>query len=746
MERTSEARALLDGGHGPPLGQPPDILSPAIKASRGGVLEPEQLYSVGVHLETALRVRRYLSSLADRAPKLASLGESLTEQPELTRNLLNSFDEDGRIADSASGELADLRLRVAQLHDNLKDRVNGLLSDPLYEGKLQDDFFTIREERYVLPVKSGHKNHVEGIVHGWSGSGATVFIEPQPVVEANNKLLLAQADIDREIRRILTRLSRQVGGVLRELKRSVEALNHLDLSMASGRFSKELEAHEPVIAPGGLHLKAARHPLLVLSDIRVIPNDIALSAEQNVLVVTGPNTGGKTVALKTTGVCTLMALAGLHIPAEAGSQVPPVPGVHTDIGDEQSIHKSHSTFSGHIANIKAIFNEVEPGALVLLDELVVGTDPLQGAALAQSILEAFSRRRSLVLVTTHYQSLKVLPFQDSRFRNGAVGFDTDKQLPTYKLHLDVPGASSALQTARRLGLEGEIVERAAELAGPEQRQLEVVIARLESEAATLEEERRIASKERRKLQAARTQAEALERRLKLRLKEGLARERSEALQEARRLRDELKKMRRKLREPRRLEEVERDQRRAEGIAQGLAQQEAAARERAAGPALKPSQLRIGQKIFVVSLDTQGELLSLPDSRGRCEVRAGIMTLHVEARDLRRSKAQAQAQAPRRSSRQRSAQTLSWEEAQPQVPDNTVDVRGMRAEEAVDRVETFLDTLYERDRTTGYIIHGHGTGALKKRLREWLPKSRYISDLRPGQRGEGGDGVTAVLLK
>ncbi len=799
LQLTTEARELIEGGGVPVLGEPPDIAPLLGAAARGSVLEAADLRAIGVHLDTAARLRNYFANLIDRSPGLVRLAENLADLPGLARQLLDAFDERGEISDSASGDLGYLRSKVNNLHDQLKERVDRMLKDEDLKGMLQDDYYTIREDRYVLPIIAGHKRHVPGIVHGWSGSGATVYIEPQPVVEANNKLLLAQAEVDREIRRILADLSRQVGEASIQIRHSVTALDQIDLAFAKGQLSKELDATAPILYDLNakhrdpelkpLHLRSARHPLLCLGGVKVVPNDISLSLDQRVLVVTGPNTGGKTVALKTTGILCLMALAGLHIPAAPESVVPLVPGVYTDIGDEQSLDGAHSTFSGHIANIKTIFDALQPGSLVLLDELVVGTDPLQGAALAQAILESLADRDAFVLVTTHYEALKALPFEDNRFRNGAVGFDADKHMPTFKLSLDLPGASSALVTARRLGLDEWIVQRASELAGPEQRQLEQVIRRLESEAAQAENERRMLQSERHKLELARSEAEKLEAKLKERLRQGLARERSEALDEARKLRDEVKQMRRQLIEKsndsawldRKQGQIEK------GITQMLEGLEQTKRAEA-GPQAEISQLQVGKRVFVVSLGTDAELVSLPDSKGRCQVRAGLITTRVELADIRvkgkplggvapgpNAMMQARLQAGLRASAKEEQEDLraqyskkkkeepklpdkgiqvdaeglhaskQWEKALPMAPDNTIDVRGLRADEAIDRVEAFLDQTASRERNAAYIIHGHGTNALKRELRSYLPKSPYVKEIRRGLPHEGGDGVTAVLL-
>lgn len=751
LARTTEARRLLDAGRSVPLSGVPDVVPAARAGRRGGLLEPEQLIAVGHHLEAAARCRRYLADLEDEAPLLAELALGLADEPDLGRALLDAFDEHGELADSASGELGYLRTRVGTLHEQLKQRVHGLLGDPEYEGMLQDDYYTIREDRYVLPIRSGHKRHVEGIVHGWSASGQTVYIEPQPVVEANNKLLMAQAEVNREIRRVLTRLSRQVGEAARAIEGSQQALVAIDLAVAAGLLSKELEATPPALthAPR-LRLKAARHPLLLLAGVEVVPNDILIEPPHQVLVVTGPNTGGKTVALKTAGLCALMTLAGLHVPCAEGTTLPAFPGVFTDIGDEQSLDESTSTFSGHIANVNAILGAMTPGSLVLLDELAVGTDPLQGAALAQAVLEGFASRESLVVVTTHYESLKALPFDDARFRNGAMGFEVDRGAPTYHLTLDVPGSSSALRTARRLGLAADIVDRAEALAGPQQKALQTVIEALEREAAQARIEREGAEEERRVLRAARESAEEIEGKLRQRLRDGLARERDAALEAARKLRDQVQKAQRELKGQRRDATWLADQKsKAERAIDEVVAAKEAEKQAAAGPAPAPQTLKAGQRVWVVSLGAEAELIGPPDDRGRCEVRAGILTVKVDAADLRPVSAK-QAKRNRdeiEGRRPPSAATaaVDWDNAPPQTPDNTCDLRGMRAHEALEKVERFLDAQFERDRSIAFIIHGHGTGALKREVRQWLRTSRYARDQRPGQRHEGGDGVTAVLL-
>lgn len=767
LARNSEARNLIDDGRVPPLGNPPDVDRPVTIASRGGVLDAEDLIDIGSFLESAWRTRKALEDLPDLAPRLAALAAQLVSLPDLSRELRDAFDERGELQNSASGELGSLRTKVGTLHEHLKQSVHSLLADADYTDLLQDEYYTVRDDRYVLPIKSGHKRHVPGIVHGSSQSGHTVFIEPQAVVEANNRLVLAQAEVDREIRRILAKLSKSVGNRATEIRASQETLAAIDLAFAAGFLSKELKGTSPLAAKDApLGLKAARHPLLVLAGIDVVPNDIRLLPEQRGLVITGPNTGGKTVALKTVGLCALMALAGLHIPADEGSTLPLWPAVHTDIGDEQSLDDHRSTFSGHIANLVSILDALQPGSLVLLDEIAVGTDPVQGAALAQAILEGLVDRGVMVMTTTHFESLKALPFEDPRFRNGAVGFDVEAGGPTYRLRMDVPGSSNALSTARRLGLDPAMVERALELAGGQHQRLEQVIARMEAEQALAHNARLAAEKEQRRLEIARTELEAAQARLRQQIKDGVARERDQALREAKSLREDLEKLRR---------QVRRDQNRndpawlasQQGRAQQAIEQVITARKadvaQGSGAPLRPESLRVGQRVWVLSLENEAEIVALPDDKGRVEVRAGIVTARVAQTDLRAAETRkADRKAGKRLREAGAAEAeaaavesgfippdpapvVGWDALPPQVPDNTCDVRGQRVDDAIENVERFLDTVYERDGRVAFIIHGHGTGVLKRQLRLWLQKCKYVRDQRPGLRHEGGDGVTAVML-
>lgn len=754
LRLVAEARRFLDTGRAPPLGEVPDVRAVAGLAARGGILEPEALSAVGLVLEVASRCSRYLDDVRAEAPTLAEEGDALPRRVDLARALLEAVDERGQIADGASGDLGHLRLRVSHLHVQLKSRIDGLVSDPEVASMLQDDYYTIREDRYVLPVRSGHKNHVPGIVHGWSQTAQTVFIEPQAVVEANNALRFAQADVEREVQRILTRLSARVGEAADEIVRAVEHLATIDLALAAASLSSEMDATAPLVTEAAeLSLRRARHPLLVLEGIPVVPNDLQLGGGQRALVITGPNTGGKTVALKTAGLCVLMALSGLHLPCAHDSVVPRVPGLFTDIGDEQSLQAHLSTFSGHVANLRTILDALLPGGLVLLDELVVGTDPVQGSALAQAIAETLVERGALAIVTTHYEGLKALPFTDPRFRNGAMGIDPEGRAPTYRLRLDVPGTSSALVTARRLGLDPAIVDRAETLAGAQHRSLEAVVSRLERDAEAARQAREASEADRRQAEKARRAAEDHERMWRERLKAGLAKERSAALTEARRLRDDIRRLKAQLEEPEMRKDVQKlaeHKSRAEKIIEKVVAQEDAARAAQAGPAVEAAALRPGLRVYVVSLGCEGVIERVPDGRGKVDVRAGLLAMKLDVTDLRLAgdkNPSGKAAPPPPKSPPPAARVSpgSWADVTPQAPHNTVDVRGMRTHEAIAVTERFLDAQVEREATVAYVIHGHGTGALKKELRQWLRTTGYARDFRPGEQHQGGDGVTAVLL-
>ncbi len=765
LERVDEARGALDAEMTPPLSALEDLSAMILRTQRGGVLAPEELSALGRMIDSSTRSKKFLTSLESEYPELFEIGIGLISKPSLAAEIQSSFNAQGQVSDFASGDLAELRRRVDSMHGQLKDRIDGLLKDESVTGMLQDDFYTLREDRYVLPVKSGHKRHMEGIVHGWSSSGATVFIEPKVVVDANNRLRMAQAEEKQEVHRILTKLSRKVAAIADDLQVTQEALIELDYLFACAQLSKDLTCTSPhLTSEPQMRLLEARHPLLALDEnIEVVANDIELGGEAApVLVITGPNAGGKTVVMKTAGLIVMMATAGLHIPADSGSLVPWVSGLFSDMGDEQSLSEGQSTFSGHIANIQAILRRLQSQSLVLLDELAIGTDPVQGAALAQAILEHLVSLKSLVIVTTHYEALKLLSTEGESFRNGAVEYDEEAERPTYRLRYDMPGSSSAIQIAAKLGLPQVLVERAKELTGEQHRRLEDAITRLEREALEARRARREAEQEASRLKSLNHEVAQREKKLKDKLQQATYNERSAAIQEARSLRDQVKALKSQLRDqPMNAEDLSKVERELTASADRLVEAQTRDQLEIYPPDLEPSELKLGQRVWVITLDMHAELTELPDHRGRCSVQAGLLSMEVDLSALRcprggvskqtksgLSKKQRQKQKKQKGGAKASSSSSaepSWNHSLPQTSNNTCDVRGLRSDEAVARVIEFLDDLYGRGINTGYVIHGHGTGALKRHLRAWFPQCDYVHSFRPGKAQEGGDGVTAVLL-
>ena len=764
IHSVDEARSALDADHCPPLSTMSDLSASINRAQRGGVLAPNELQALGSLLNSSTLTLKFFNQHNELYPILSDLSVGLLSKSDLVMEIRSSFDTQGEVSDFASGELSELRRRVDSMHGQLKGKIDGILSDESVNGMLQDQFYTLREDRYVLPIKSGHKRHVEGIVHGWSSSGATVFIEPQVVVEANNRLRMAQAEVKQEVHRILTKLSRKIAQIADRIKEAQAALIELDFLFACAKLSKDLSCTSPHLSvEPELILHEARHPLLELDEnIKVIPNHIELGGEVSpVLVITGPNAGGKTVVMKTAGLLVMMAQSGLHIPCDSGSIVPWVSGLFSDMGDEQSLSEGQSTFSGHIANIQTILRRQKTKSLVLLDELAIGTDPVQGAALAQSILEYFVDQGSLVIVTTHFEALKLLSTEDERFRNGAVEYDEQAEIPTYRLRYDMPGSSSAIQIAAKIGLPTILIDRAKVLTGEQHRRLEDAITRLESEVVETRRLKREAESEARRLKALNHDVAQREKKLKEKIQQATYAERNKAIKEARALRDQVKALKTKIKsQGMNAQELALVEKELSESADRLVEAQTQDQLSAYPPDLDPNELILGQKVWVITLDMHAELTRLPDHKGRCAVQAGLLKIEVDLEALRkprqsqikakgsptsRKQKKTQKKKAKHKSHPNQAMAPNWNQAIPQTSVNTCDVRGQRADQAVATVLDFLDGLYGRGINTAYIIHGHGTGALKRHLRDWLPRCDYVSLFRPGEAGEGGDGVTVTLL-
>ncbi|MBX5449550.1 endonuclease MutS2 [Thermogemmatispora sp.] len=770
---TSEAARLLDLQANAGVGPARDIRPLLARAAREGVLTPSELVEVLNTLRSAAQVARLLEKLdPEEFPLLHTLGEAIPERPHLIRRIEETVNEDGEILDSASPLLRRLRFDIRSATQRLQERLRTIVNE--LAPALQEPIITIRNERYVVPVKVENRNLVRGIVHDQSSSGATLFIEPLVIVEMNNHLRQLQIEERQEIERILRALSHEIGREAEALTAMVERLAEFDLHLAKARYSRLLRCSEPRLnKEGRIDLRGARHPLL---SGRVVPIDFHIGRDFFMVVITGPNTGGKTVALKTVGLLTLMAQAGLHIPAEDGSEIAVFEEVFADIGDEQSIEQNLSTFSSHLSRIIEIVRQIEaweersrpairgerahelvrvsqrtetsqqvPPILVLLDEVGAGTDPSEGSALARAILSFLLERRITTVATTHYTELKAFAHEQPGAVNASVEFDIETLSPTYHLSIGLPGRSNALAIASRLGLDERIIERAREFLGSAGVRMETLLEGLQSERKAVADERFRLSMERAEAEHQRRQLEEERRRLE--------RERVRILNEARaRARREVEEVQAQLARIKldvhrvnltreRLEQARRQVRQLDEQlellpepAQGQRQEEEA--ELSEGP------LQVGDLVRVLPFGQNAELVSLAPERGEAEVQMGSLRFRVPLENLRRLGGR---QAAERQSGSRSPAIVL-----PRVEDRAavsmqLDIRGWRVEEALEQLESYLNDAALAGLAAVRIVHGKGTGALRSAVREHLAKHPLVKSYQSAPAREGGDGVTIVSL-
>ncbi len=752
LTRIDEARALFrEDDFSLPLGGIPDLASPIERAAKGAALEPRELIAIAQMLFAFIRVKEALEARFDRAPLLGAIAHALPELERLGSHVDRSFEPTGEISDRASPELREARARARSLHKNIKEKIERLLRDEKFAPNLREPYFTLRSGRYVLPIIAAYRSEVPGIVHNASQSGQTLFVEPESLIGQGNDLAIAESVVLDEERRILLQLSGEVGAVAEQILRGLDAVGQLDFAEGAARLAGDLDAAAPILESedGPLVLSDLRHPLLLLRGRRVVANDLAVESDVRALVISGPNAGGKTATLTAVGLCALMLRAGLPIPVAASSRLPLYRSIHTIVGDSQDLSHDLSTFSAHVEQLREIAHAAAPGSLVLIDEIAADTNPREGAALAIAVLEDLIARGALVLVTTHLEELKALAHADKRFMNGRVGFDPVRLAPTYRLQLGAAGASSAIDIAARVGLPQSICERARELAlgaaGPFSKAL-----------AELDEERRRAGEEAEKSRAAAEAAESERARLaqerrdleRLRAEEEL-RHRERMASELQAAAAEIRDLLAKLREEKSLEaaaqiqsqlsdRVKEEQARAEEARRRLA----STRSEEGAP-----ELRIGGRVRHARLGSEMEILELFEDEAL--VAAGAMKMRVPLSELRAATGRkpkpqfaGRAEAIRSSLRKaEQAGPAEWTGAE-----RRCDVRGLRLEDALREVELFLDRLARSDDQEAVIIHGHGTGALKHAIREYLASSPYVRMYRPGSSEEGGDGVTLVGMR
>lgn len=736
------------------LGSPPvslsveNVLGAVKRTERDGILHTKELIDISRLLYVARRMKSYIGEAAEECAKLHEIEESIITAKQLEDKINSCIVSENEIADDASPELNTIRRKIRNLNGKIKENLDSMVRSAHYKKFLQDPIVTMRSDRYVIPVKSEYRGEVNGIVHDTSASGATLFIEPMSVVNSNNEIRDLHTKEQQEIERILAELSALVAENSHTIFVDYKNVTDLDFIFCKGRLSLDMDANEPKLNDKGIiRYKKARHPLI--DKDKVVANDIMLGGDYDTLVVTGPNTGGKTVTLKTIGLFSIMAAAGLHIPASETSEAAVFHHIFADIGDEQSIEQSLSTFSSHMVNIVKILESIDYNSLALFDELGAGTDPTEGAALAISILEFLRARKVTTVATTHYSELKLFALSTDGVENASCEFDVATLQPTYKLLIGVPGKSNAFAISRRLGLDERVIDRANDILSDEDIKFEDVITDLEQNRARARKEADDAARMKNELKDLRRQLEND----RIKLKENKSRILDDARREAKILVMDAKEEANSI--IRDLEKM-----RQQGISSdNLNKKTAAMRDklnkkedtidkamaRAAKPKKTyvdpPKNLKPGTTVKIVDMNQEATVLKEPDKNGNVRVQAGIIKMDVHITNLRNVEEKKSKELADKYVRS----TRAFESKSKNVS-TEVDVRGQNLEEAWMNVEKFLDDCYLAGISPVSIIHGKGTGILRKGLQEYMRKHRYVKSYRNGRYGEGEDGVTIVELK
>ena len=739
QEETSAAVKMLILRGSPGFSGVKPVSASLQRADMGGSLSTRELLDIASVLRCARGARDYGDS--EEKTVISHLFRSLTPNRFLEDSITNSILSEEEIADSASSELASIRRHMRSTETRVRDILQRLISSN-QSKYLQESIITIRSDRYVVPVKAEHKNAIPGLVHDVSSSGSTFFIEPMGVVKANNELRELAAREKKEIERILAELSAQCAAHKEDIGEDYTLLILLDTIFARGQLSLKMEASQPGLSERYLRLRGARHPLL--DKKKAVANDLELGDRFDTLVITGPNTGGKTVTLKTLGLITLMAQCGLHIPAKSDSTVRVFRRVLSDIGDEQSIAQSLSTFSSHMTNIVGIRKEADGQTLILFDELGAGTDPVEGAALAAAVIESARELGALVAATTHYAELKVYAMTTPGVENASCEFNVDTLAPTYRLVMGIPGKSNAFAISRRLGLPEEIIDRAAARLDAENVRFEDVLTKLDQQRQEMEKDR--AEARRLKLEMEQSAGKAREYRKRLEEERSKVVEKAQAearaiIQEARDASDLALSELKELKKRQDLDWQQVNDGRAEArrlLNEAERSIGGAAQEPEAPPPTRPA--RAGDTVELVSMGTRASVLSV-NKDGTLQLQAGILKITAKQDEVRVVEGETQSQKEARRIVQRAQHTLRAAAAPSEI-----DLRGMMTDEAIAVLDRFLDTAMMGKLESVTIIHGKGTGAVRKAVREHLKRSRYIKSFRPGRYGEGEDGVTVAELR
>ncbi len=748
LAETGEARSVLIGVGRPPLAGVRNLREPLARARKGGSLSPRELQEIGETIGALHATRRFLSLRSDDAPRLSERAQEIMDQSDLAGAISRCIDAAGEISDAASTTLADARRESRRLSVEIQNRAERFLRDAETVSRLTDNYYTVRNDRFVLPVRADARGSVRGIVHDASSSGNTIFIEPDALVDLNNRRKRAEIKIDHEIRRILRDLSQHAARESDAIEAGTLAAAYIDAAFARARYAEELAAVAPEVGREGvLRLPQLRHPLIDPGE--VVPNDVSLGEGFSTLVISGPNAGGKTVSMKAAALAALFVAEGLFVPAGEGARVDLFDEVIADIGDEQDIREHLSTFSAHMTNLAQIVDRATPQTLVVLDEVGVGTDPGEGAALAQAVLEALADVGARTIATTHYNLLKELAEVDDRFANASVEFDPETLEPTYRLKTGFAGASSATAVAARMGMRVDVLERANQILEREDRQLDRILTELTASRTALEREQLEIAQVREETESARAEHQARLEKL---------RDHRDVLY--RKMRDDLDRIFGEAHTQ--VAGVIRDLQRG-GTAQNAAraresllalEERTHGREQAAGVVAAPEaerdpidwrRMHAGDPVEVAGAG-RGLLDALPDRRGRVAVRIGGARLLVARERIRALPKEATTATPPRIAVIPGGLEASLESGAVSGDASRCDLRGLRVDEAEDRLLEALDRAACADRDSLTVVHGVGSGALRDGVRRFFSNSPYVVKFAAAEQSKGGDGVTIATLR
>ena len=750
LRKTTDAKRLMNIKGMPPFGDVKNMEDICDRAEKGAILTPRELLDAANVLRTSRSLLEYIkvNKLFDTV--LDEIFERMIPNKKTEDAVLRAIISEELIADDASPELADIRRKMRVANNKIKDILQRYVGNSSYSKYLQENIVTTRNGRYVVPVKAECKGEVKGLVHDTSSSGATLFIEPIAVVDANNELRVLESREEKEIEKILATLSAMVAEVADAIWLNFKNITELALIFAMGELSFRMNAAPAAIADDEhreIVLHGSRHPLI--NKDKVVPTNIEIGDGYDTMIITGPNTGGKTVTLKTLGLFALMTQSGLHIPTKDDSRICIFDNILVDIGDEQSIEQSLSTFSSHMVNIVSIMEQVGPRSLVLFDELGVGTDPVEGAALAVSVIESVREKGAMCAATTHYAELKIYALDTPGVRNASCEFDVETLKPTYKLVIGTPGRSNAFAISSKLGLSPEIVRRAEALVSSDNRRFEDVIEKLDQNRIQMEKERAEAEEMRNEYERFKREAEKEIRAKLARADKELAdaSAKAAALVESAKLSSdfvlaELDKVRRQRESQNLGAELERTRRE---IRQHLRENESKFNpvdEKTNEDYVLPRPLRKGDNVFIVNIGKNGVLVDAPDKSGNVNVRAGIISMKTKVANLRLVEDETTVIGKDKEARRASDYTIKVS----RDFKSEIDLRGMMGDEAWLLVDKYLDEAMVAGIRSVRLIHGKGTGALKNALWKFLRSDRRIASFRIGQYGEGDGGVTIVELK